>query len=108
LSLYSIHQLHKQQEILWYERDKIENKILDIKFKQDELNMQKSIIESDLIQEIGYTKDEFDKSKNDIFIQLMSIEDEYNNLKNELNNINKELKLIYDSLSEEISKEIEL
>ena len=107
MSLSNIYQLHRKQEILWLERDNIENQIDNIRTKQDELNMQISIIESDAVQEVGYTKDEFDRSKDEIFSQLMNIEDDYNRLKNELNNINKELKSIYDSLSEKISQEIE-
>jgi chaperonin cofactor prefoldin len=106
MSSSTIHQLHQQQEILWHERDNIENKLFDIKFKQDELNMQNCILKSNMAQEIGCTHEEYYKDKEEISSRLNHLEDEYYYLKNELHIINKKLKSIYNSLSEKIEEEI--
>ena len=106
MSSSTIYHLYQQQEILWHERDHIENKLFDIKLKQDELNMQNCILKSNLAQEIGYTYEEYYKNKEEIYSQLNHLEDEYYYLKNKLHIINKKLKSIYNSLSEKIEEEI--
>lgn len=98
----TIDELHCNEVELWGEREELQNKIDEIQSKLDDLGMENCVIESDMIQELGYTKEEYDEKLEEVHLQASKLEDEDYRLKENRVEVNKKIKFILDKISERI------
>jgi len=101
-----VESLYDKQKNLWRQKKDIEIRLKQIVRLREDIQMQKSIIQSDLLQEVGFSKDEFDAMHKKIFIQEAKLDDEEHSLGYKLNEIEHLLVDIFLDLSQEFSKKV--
>ena len=101
-----VESLYCKQNNLWKKKDKIEIKLIKVERLREDIEMEKSIIESDLVQEVGFTKKEFDARHAVLFVKETNLDDEEHNLGYELYQIENTLSEIFLSLSHEFSTKV--
>jgi len=95
--------LHSQQNNLWKTKEKIEARLAKIRHLREDIAMEKSVLESDLIQEVGSTKKEFDERHSVLFHKETNLDNEEHGLAHELSQIKNILSEIFLNLSKEFS-----
>jgi len=98
--------LYSKQTNLWREKEKIEIRLIKIRRLREDIEMEKSIIESDLIQEVGFTKKEFDTRHAVLFVKESNLNDEEHNLGYKLYQMENTLSEIFLTLSQELSLKV--
>jgi len=98
--------LYDKQKNLWRQKKDIEIRLNQIVRLREDIQMQKSIIQSDLLQEVGFSKDEFDAKHEKIFLQEAKLDDEEHSLGYMLNEIDLLLADIFLDVSQEFYKKV--
>jgi ACT domain-containing protein len=100
---YSSERLYVEQKKLWKHKEKIEIELKNIVRLREDIEMEKSMIQSDLVHEVGFSKGEFDKRYEKLFRDEARLDDTEHALGYALHEIESKLSDIFLALSQELS-----
>ena len=101
-----LYNLYTEQGDLWKQKELLEINFISIMRQREDILMEKSIIESDLLQEVGFTKEEFDARHHILFLREVDLDNEEHHTANKLQEIDDILASIFYDLSQKLSMKV--
>lgn len=91
---------------LWREQERIEIKLIQITRNREDIAMEYSIIESDLVQEVGFTPSHFEAKRHLLFLKETKLDNQEHDLTHQLHEIKNQLSTLFFQLSQRLKVKV--